>query len=150
MSDPKLHHHVPQFYLRRFCDASNRLWIWDRDRDRVFTTNPRSVAAERSFYYLDFLADEGHDPLTMERQFASLEHEVACITDQWIEWIRAGHLGMQIPIPDQNRALVSLFIALQFLRTADSRDILARFASTVGYGATDERERRLRRSGPKA
>lgn len=22
MSDPKLHHYVPQFYLRRFCDAS--------------------------------------------------------------------------------------------------------------------------------
>jgi hypothetical protein len=98
MSDPKLHHYVPQFYLRRFCDASNRLWAWDRDRDRVFLTSPGSVAAERSFYYLDLLAEYGHDPLTMERQFASLEHEVACITSQWIEWIRDGSLGMRIPL----------------------------------------------------
>jgi Protein of unknown function (DUF4238) len=143
MSDPKLHHYVPQFYLRRFSDTFDRLWAWDRDMDRVFITSPRSVAAERSFYYLDVLAEHGHDPLTMEKQFASLEHETACITSQWIEWIRDGSLGMQIPIPDQNRAVVALFIALQFLRTADSRDVLARFASTTGYTASSKHERRL-------
>lgn len=143
MSDPKLHHYVPQFYLRRFCDASDRIWAWDRDTDRVFITSPGSVAAERSFYYLDALAAHGHDPLTMEKQFASLEHETACITSQWIDWIRDGSLGTQIPIPDQNRAVVALYIALQFLRTADARDILARFASTTGYAAGSERERRL-------
>jgi len=55
MSDPKLHHYVPQFYLRRFCDAAGRLWAWDREADRVFIASPRSVAAERSFYYLDVL-----------------------------------------------------------------------------------------------
>jgi Protein of unknown function (DUF4238) len=80
MSDPKLHHYVPQFYLKRFRDTSDRLWVWDRDRDRVFATRPRSVAAERSFYHLDEYED--HDPLTMERQFASLEYEVARITNR--------------------------------------------------------------------
>jgi hypothetical protein len=143
MSDPKLHHYVPQFYLRRFCDASNHLWAWDRGRDLVFITSPGSVAVERSFYYLDVLAEHGHDPQTMERQFASLEHEVACITSQWIEWIRDGGMGTPIPIPDENRALVSLFIALQHLRTPDYKDTLTRFASTVGYSTTSEREQRL-------
>jgi hypothetical protein len=127
MSDPKLHHYVPQFYLRRFRDKSGRLWAWDREEDRVLHPTPRSVAAERSFYYLDLYADE--DPLAMEKQFARLEYDVARITTQWIEWIRDGDTATRIPLPDPNRELVSLFIALQFLRTADSRDILSAFAS---------------------
>ena len=30
VSEPRLHHFVPQFYLRRFCDDSGRLWAWNR------------------------------------------------------------------------------------------------------------------------
>jgi len=130
MSDPKLHHYVPQFYLRRFVDDSDRLWVWDRDRDRVFATHPEKIAAERRFYYLDDLLESGHDPLTMERQFASLEYDVARVTGQWIEWVREGRLGMPITVPEANRELVSLFLGLQFLRTAESRDILSRFATS--------------------
>ena len=142
MSEPKLHHYVPQFYLRRFCDASGRLWAWDRDTDRVFATTPRSVAAEQSFYYLDVYGAQGHDPLTMEKQFAALEQDVARITDQWLGWIRAGEPGMRIEIPEPNRDLVSLFVSLQFLRTADTRDILARLASTASDPDPSKTERR--------
>ena len=142
MSTPQLHHYVPQFYLRRFLDPSERLWVWDRDEDRAFATKPGSVAAERSFYYLDSLVEKGHDPLTMESQFASLEHEIANITNQWIEWIRDGNLGMSITIPEPNRDLVSLFLALQFLRTADSREILAQLAPGANDPPLSERERR--------
>ncbi|MEE8189406.1 MAG: DUF4238 domain-containing protein, partial [Kiloniellales bacterium] len=83
MSDPKLHHYVPKFYLRRFTDASGRLWLWDRDQDRTITAGPSSVAAETQFYRLDELIEQGHDPLTMEKQFSDLEGQIACITDQW-------------------------------------------------------------------
>jgi len=51
MKPPKLHHYVPQFYLRRFTDASGQLSLWDRDRDRVFRTRPNGVAAEINFYW---------------------------------------------------------------------------------------------------
>ena len=129
MSEPKLHHYVPQFHLRRFRDDSGRLWVWDRDRDRVFESGPAALAAESSFYFLDAFAKEGHDPLEMERQFSTLEYDVARITDQWIEWTREGELGMEIPIPEPNREIVALFIGLQFLRTADTRDILGGLAS---------------------
>jgi hypothetical protein len=143
MAEPRLHHYVPQFYLKRFRDASGRLYVWDRDNDRVFTTGPRALAAEQDFYHLDVYAERGHDPTTMERQLASLEHEVSIITGQWIDWIRDGVLGMRIPIPDPNRELVSLFIALQFLRTRDTRDILAAFASVQSDPVTSERDRRV-------
>jgi hypothetical protein len=87
MTGPKLHHYVPQFHLRRFVDDSGRLWVWDRDEDRTFAVKPNSVAAEKDFYFVDELAANGHDPLTMEK-FSQLEGEVAQITGQWLDWLR--------------------------------------------------------------
>lgn len=61
----------------------------------------------------------------MEKQLADLEGEVALITTQWLGWLRSIPRGEKIPIPRINRKIVSNFIALQFLRTADTRDTLA-------------------------
>jgi Protein of unknown function (DUF4238) len=117
MKVPKLHHYVPQFYLRRFMDASGRLWLWDRDRDRVFRTSPSGVAAENSFYWHEELAALGYDPLIMEKQFSKLEGEVATITGQWLCWLREMKPSEKIEVPEVNRELVALYTALQFLRT---------------------------------
>lgn len=132
MGEPKLHHYVPQFYLRRFADPKGRLWLWDRDRDRIFQAGTNSVAAERHFYRLTELIEHGHDPLTMEKQFSDLEGQVSRITGEWIEVLRQVDPLRPIGIPAINRELVGLFLALQFLRTADTRDILAAFAQEVG------------------
>jgi hypothetical protein len=142
MTDPKLHHYVPQFYLRRFVDEEGRLWVWDRDRDRVFPSGPPSVAAETNFYFLDELAAHGHDPLAMERQLGDLEQDVAMITGQWIEWIRAGDLGNSVEVPPVNREIISLFIAVQYFRTEDARSVLTSFAETVGYVPESDEDRR--------
>lgn len=144
MNAPKLHHYVPQFYLRRFTNASGQLWLWDRDRDRVFRTRPNGVAAESNFYWHEELAALGHDPLAMEKQFSSLESEVAQITGQWMKWLRDMNPKEKVEVPDLNRELVSLYIALQFLRTADTRDILAAFAEQKVYlNPVPEAEKRL-------
>lgn len=50
--------------------------------------------------------------------------------------------GSRLPIPDPNRELVSLFVALQFLRTRDVRDILAGLGAERATPSLDERERR--------
>lgn len=139
---PKLHHYVPQFYLRRFADAAGRLWVWDRDRDRQFSTKPGSVAAGTNFYYISDFVEQDHDPLTMERQFSDIEGEVSAITGQWIEWIRQGEPGEAIEVPEVNREIVSLFLALQFFRTADARSALAAFAVESGYPVESEDEER--------
>ena len=50
----------------------------------------------------------------------------------------------KIEVPDINRELVSLYIALQFLRTVDARNILAAFAEQEVYGGSlEEIEKRL-------
>jgi hypothetical protein len=129
MSEPKVHHYVPQFYLRRFADADGRLWVWDRDRDRTFAAAPSSIASESNFYLLPELAGFGHDPLTLEKQFSGLESDMSAMSGQWLELIRAGKALDRIPIPKINRELASQFMVLQFLRTADTRSLLTRYAA---------------------
>jgi hypothetical protein len=124
MTAPRLHHYVPQFYLKRFADASGRLWVWDKLKNTTFQTNPKNVAAENDFYWLQELADAGHDPYTMERQFAGVEANTALVTEQWLDWFTDAPLGTKIEIPAANREEVSLFIAVQYLRTADTREIV--------------------------
>lgn len=125
MSQPKLHHYVPQFHLRRFMNVSGHLWLWDRDQDRTFSAKPRNVAAENSFYWLADLAEQGHDPLTMEKQLADLEGSSALITGQWIDYIRQMASEKRLVIFDEDRDIMSLYIATQFLRTADTRNTIA-------------------------
>lgn len=123
MSEPKLHHYVPQFYLRRFVNSVGKFWAWDKQKDRVFSTTPKSVAAETDFYWLHEFETLGHDPLTLEKQLSDLEGQVALFTEQWLGWINSGSAGDKIPIPTPNRKIVSRYIALQFLRTADQKDL---------------------------
>jgi hypothetical protein len=102
------------------------------------------VAAENNFYWHEELAAMGHDPLAMEKQFSQLEGEVATITGQWLDWLRQMKPMEKVDIPGINRELVSLYIALQFLRTADARDILAAFAEQkVSQKPVPEAEKRL-------
>ncbi len=120
----KLHHYVPQFYLRRFASKKGRIWVWDKTADKSFSTTPKAIAAETDFYKLHDFARMGRDPLIMEKQFAGLEGNVSLITDQWIHWLSELSPNKKISIPAVNRKLVSLYIALQFFRTADTKDII--------------------------
>ena len=142
MAPPKLHHYVPRFYLRRFADTEGLLWLWDKVKDRVFPSGPAIVAAENHFYFLDDLFEQGHDPLTMERQFADLEGQVYEISERWLRCLRGMQHGGSMEIGSADREFVSLFIALQFLRTAEHREILAAFAADEGYENLANKESR--------
>jgi Protein of unknown function (DUF4238) len=135
MGEPRLHHYVPQFYLRRFADPRGRLWAWDKAGGSSFQVGAGNLAAERDFYRLRWLEEHGHDPMTMEKQFADLESDVAAITGQWVDWLRQAEPEDTIPIPAPNREIVALFLALQHLRTADHRDILGAFATEAREGS---------------
>jgi hypothetical protein len=144
MNVPKLHHYVPQFYLKRFADEKGRLWIWDKTKDVSFHTRPASVAAEKHFYRMLDLAEAGHDPLTMEKQFSDLEGEVSAVTDQWLNWFKDLRPGKKIRLSKANREIVSLYVALQYLRTADTRDILCALSEAKIGGENLSSEERTR------
>lgn len=125
MTDPKLHHYVPQFHLRRFADESGRLWAWDKRTDRIFRTSPTGIAAETQFYRLTQYEADGHDPLVMEKQLAEMESEVSLITDQWLAWLSQMKPLDRLPIPRMNRWIVARYLAVQMLRTLDTRALLS-------------------------
>ena len=125
MTDPRRHHYVPQFYQRRFAGADGRLWVWDKAADRVFQTTPGSIAVESDFYRLHEFERLGRDPFIMEKQLSEMDGQMSLITEQWLGWLRAIEPRQSIEIPPPNRNIVSRFMAVQFLRTADTRDILS-------------------------
>lgn len=132
MSDPKLHHYVPRFYLKRFVDDTKRFWVFDKITKRTFQTNPYGVAAETYFYRVPELVGTEQDPLFIERQFSELEAAIAQITEQWLLALQAMQPMEKLDISDEARWQIALYISLQFLRTAEQRDILSLYAEEHG------------------
>ena len=79
MSEPKLHHYVPRFYLKYFCDRSDRFWVWDKNSGKVFCTSPNKVAASTHFYRVPQFIGTEVDPLFLEKNLASLEAKTSQI-----------------------------------------------------------------------
>jgi len=46
----ELHHYVPQFYLRHWCDEEEQFWVIPKNGGKTFRSGPRNVAAERGLY----------------------------------------------------------------------------------------------------
>ncbi len=133
MNAPKLHHYVPRFYLARFADDHGLFWCWDKGSRKTFQGNPSGVAAETHFYRIPEFIGTATDPLVLEKDLANLEARAAEITRDW-----AARLDALIPLqrldlyPDE-RTDLSRFIAVQFLRTAEQREILSLYALEKGH-----------------
>jgi Protein of unknown function (DUF4238) len=52
-NEPKLHHFLPEAYLRRFADERGDLWVLDRKLGNVRRQSPEVTAAERELYTLE-------------------------------------------------------------------------------------------------
>lgn len=142
MSSPKLHHYVPQFHLRRFANDEGRLWAWDKQTDRIFRTSPGGIAAEKQFYRLTQYEADGHDPLIMEKQLSEMEGEVSLITNQWLGWLPQMEPLDKVAIPRVNRWIVARYLAVQVLRTLDTRELLSAVAEIDRGRPVDAREAR--------
>ncbi len=132
----RLHHFVPQFYLKRFVGPDGLLWVYDKDSNRVFQVNPRNVAAERGFYQLP---DISPDSSLMEHQLSELEQQAQLITEDWITRFKPGEF---IQIPEVNREIMSLYISLQLLRTSEARIMLLQ--GLAGSQSISSEERSIR------
>jgi Protein of unknown function (DUF4238) len=134
MSEPKLHHYVPRFYLKYFCDRSNRFWVWDKKNSgKVFCTNPNKVAAGTHFYRVPQFIGTEVDPLFLEKDLASLEAKTSQILQTCSMLLDTMEPLQYLQMDDEERWTLSSFIAVQFLRTAEQRDILALFALKNGF-----------------
>lgn len=72
-SEPRRHHVVPQFLLRRFLSPSGDLFALDRHNGHPHKMNAKNASAIRDFYRL-----EGIDnPVAVEQMLSSIEGEAA-------------------------------------------------------------------------
>ncbi len=133
MSSPKLHHYVPRFYLKQFSDENDLFWAWNKNTKQVFKGNPYGVAAEKHFYRVPELIGTEYDPLFLERNLSELEGASALIMNGWIDSLESIQPMDELPITPEDRWQISVFISVQFLRTAEQRDILALFAENNGH-----------------
>ena len=109
---PKLHHHVPQFYLERFASAGE---VTVRRRDGgAFTTGPPVVAAETGFY--DIPDGLGGVSKEIENGLADIEGMTASV----FRGIDA--TGQPPGERDPDSATLALFIGLQIARTTKHRE----------------------------
>ena len=132
MNRSEFHHYVPRFYLARFVDSNHRLWVFDKITDRVFETTPINIAGENRFYDVDDLRNIGTNPQLLEKQLADIESEACEVTENWLYFLETKG---SVNIPQINREIISLFLALQLQRTAEARIILVEFArklQTIG------------------
>ncbi|RSU45580.1 DUF4238 domain-containing protein [Sphingomonas sp. S-NIH.Pt15_0812] len=143
MGDAKLHHFVPQFYLNRFSSGKGKIWAWEKSTNRSFPTKSNSIAAETYFYRLSQYEKDGHDWSAMEKQFSHIEGEVNLITADWINWLADLTPMSEIPIPEINREIVSRYLSLQYLRTADTREILRALPNADGSKEISEEALRI-------
>ncbi|MFJ6385889.1 DUF4238 domain-containing protein [Kitasatospora sp. NPDC092039] len=112
MSDPKLHHYVPQAYLARF-GRDGKVKVRRRYPPKTHITNVKNIAAETGFYTV---TDENGRPS------AVIEHELSRLETQSIEVLRRlDKAGTPPAVGSDDRELLCLYLAVQMTRTPRKR-----------------------------
>lgn len=112
---PKLHHYVPQLILKNFCAAGKqRIFVFDKLHDHVFQTNIKNAAAENGFYNIE----ENEFVISVEPSLGKIESAAASIIDKIIRKESLANLT------EDERYKLSLFVAAQFARVKQSRQIM--------------------------
>lgn len=114
MTKVKKQHYLPQFYLRRFADASGKICVVDSKLAAPYiVSNVRDIAQGR--YYYDFLGDG--DNQSVERMFSLIESKLAPAFDSLIGRIQKGE-----SLTSDDKSAVTQFLKFQFLRSDWMRD----------------------------
>lgn len=113
MPDQKRHHFVPEFYLLRFADQNERVFVRRRDGGH-FVTNIDNVAAESGFY--DVVLPDGEKSKEVEDLLNQVEGDAA-------EVLRGIDSSGAAPSSgSEERVGLSYYLGLQMTRTREHRE----------------------------
>ena len=130
----KKQHYVPQNYLRRFVDANNKLFVFDKIQEKTYSASVGDVAQERYFYDIPVEAlvpgstDEYFDPQMMEKEFARIEGHFRIEVDALLNNTHRG-------ITQQQRSTIAFFIMIQMIRTREFRSTMMDSYTHMGQWA---------------
>lgn len=149
----KLHHYVPQGYLRGFANERERLTALPLDRSRqTFTALVKNVAARTHFHTIP----GAEEPDGFEKILGVVEGEA-------VDIIRRMESG-EFPLCEEDRMSLSFYLALQAVRGPDTRETIERLQAkfvrvevgaggrrnvkswikkNLGFDATEEQAQRI-------
>lgn len=116
----KLHHTVPQFYLRGFADTSERITTVKLPGDKRYTQVVNKTAATNHFYSLDG-HPQGSD--VFEKSLRDMETDAALV----LGTIKGGVW----PLSEEQRETLATFMAVQYVRGPDHRRTMGYLAATM-------------------
>jgi len=117
--EPRRHHAVPKFYLRRFA-KNDQIRVRSRDLKRSFITSIDNASVRSHYYTLDL--SNGARSTAVEKMLSDLESTAASV-------IRGFDNG-QLPVGAE-RDNFALFLALQITRTQSQRNAMDELATAV-------------------
>jgi uncharacterized protein YlaN (UPF0358 family) len=121
-SEPIKQHYVPQSLLRNFTFGKKaQVYVFDKHAGSIFSTNIINAAAERKFNeYVD-----GEDTISIEAQLERLEAHCVPIFRGILDTQNISGLSVE------DRAAVSLFVAVQYTRTNYQRNLTEQINRTL-------------------
>lgn len=122
----KRHHTVPKCYLENFTDSDGFVWVLDT-KDNIFHIKPENILLENHFYTITF--KNGEKCLLVEDMLANIEGAYISIFQNKIE--------QDLPITDEERAKVAVFIAALYIRTSPYRESLRGALGTLRSSTED-------------
>lgn len=114
-------HTVPQFYLRPFADANEKLWAYDKTNGRIFQVGVRDAAQKHGFFSLPEVDGEYGAGWFAEAHFRRYETPAADAIKGVIASVKMGILSVISPPLKQ---ILAEYAAVQYLRTQVSRSRL--------------------------
>jgi hypothetical protein len=119
--ETKKQHTVPRFYLKRFADQKERLFVYDKVTAKVFRANVSDVAERNRFYDLPaecfgLEPDAPYDPQFVEHTLAVREGVLERAMAEFLVDVE-----VETPIDLNHRFAISYFMVLQTLRTPFAR-----------------------------
>jgi len=110
--DPRRHHYIPQFYLRRFAENEMVSLVRLGDGHQPFKVNVRNVAVQKDLYTVS--ADDVGDTAAVERIFSIIDGAAS-------ERITRLAYGVWFPPQLYDRAWLSLWLLLLHIRGPSKR-----------------------------
>lgn len=74
-NEPKKHHYIPQFILRRFCDENNKVLYWDLKEKHIFHRSTKWFFMNENMYRDE--KNHPDNPTFIEKEFSKFENEIA-------------------------------------------------------------------------
>jgi hypothetical protein len=133
MSGKRLHHYIPQFYLRGFTDPSvsggKTPWLWVRHKESsaVIRKAPKNLAAEIGYYATE--TADGLDYVTVENELAAMESRAAFALRKFLD-SPTGHRKIE---PDLSAFVGWLAVRVPWFRRA-AEDEWQRFLERAAAG----------------